>query len=55
LLLKQSESNAPEATYCFEHAIKIARKQSAKSWELRATTSLALNVAVARFCGPSCE
>jgi predicted ATPase len=41
LLLKQNESNAPEARRCFERAIDIARKQSAKSFELRATTSLA--------------
>jgi len=40
LLLKQS-SNAAEAQSCFQRAIEIARKQSAKSWELRATTSLA--------------
>jgi predicted ATPase len=31
----------PEAWSCFERAIEIARKQSAKSLELRATTSLA--------------
>jgi predicted ATPase len=30
-----------EAQACFERAIEIARKQSAKSWELRATMSLA--------------
>jgi predicted ATPase len=41
LLLKQDQSNAPEAQRCFERAIEIARKQSAKSLELRATTSLA--------------
>jgi predicted ATPase len=41
LLLKQNESNAAEAQSCFEHAIEIARKQSAKSFELRATMSLA--------------
>jgi len=41
LLLKQNNSNASEAQSCFERAIEIARKQSAKSWELRATTSLA--------------
>jgi predicted ATPase len=41
LLLKQNESNAAEARSCFEQAIEIARKQSAKSFELRATTSLA--------------
>ncbi len=41
LLLKQDDSNAAEARSCFERAIEIARKQSAKSWELRATMSLA--------------
>jgi class 3 adenylate cyclase/predicted ATPase len=41
LLLKQNNSNAAEAQSCFERAIEIAREQSAKSWELRATTSLA--------------
>jgi class 3 adenylate cyclase/predicted ATPase len=41
LLLKQNDSNAAEAQSCFQRAIKIARNQSAKSWELRATMSLA--------------
>ena len=41
LLLRQGDSNAAEAQKCFERAIEIARNQSAKSWELRATTSLA--------------
>jgi predicted ATPase len=41
LLLKQNNSNATEARSCFERAIKIARKQSGKSLELRATRSLA--------------
>jgi predicted ATPase len=41
ILIKQSDSNAAEAKGCFERAIEIARSQSAKSWELRATTSLA--------------
>jgi predicted ATPase len=40
LLLKQDESNGAQAQSCFERAIDIARKQSAKSWELRATISL---------------
>jgi predicted ATPase len=40
LLLKQDHSNAAEAQKCFEQAINIARNQSAKSWELRATMSL---------------
>jgi predicted ATPase len=41
LLLKEDESNHAKAQACFERAIEIARKQSAKSCELRATTSLA--------------
>jgi predicted ATPase len=41
LLLKQDHSNAAEAQKCFERAIEIAGNQSAKSLELRATTSLA--------------
>jgi len=41
LLLKQNDSNTPEAQSCFERAIEIARKQSAKSLELRATMDLA--------------
>jgi tetratricopeptide (TPR) repeat protein len=32
---------ASEAARCFHDAIEVARRQSAKSWELRATTSLA--------------
>ena len=45
LLLKQDDSNAEEAQSCFQHAIEIARNQSAKSRELRATTSLARLIA----------
>jgi class 3 adenylate cyclase/predicted ATPase len=41
LLLRQDDSNAAEAQSCYERAIEIARSQSAKSWELRATMSLA--------------
>jgi predicted ATPase len=41
LLLKQDGSNVAESENCFRRAIEVARKQSAKSWELRATTSLA--------------
>jgi predicted ATPase/class 3 adenylate cyclase len=41
LLLKQNHSDASAARNCFQRAIEIARKQSAKSWELRATMSLA--------------
>jgi predicted ATPase/class 3 adenylate cyclase len=41
LLLRQSGSNSAEAQSCFELAIQIARKQGARSLELRATMSLA--------------
>jgi class 3 adenylate cyclase/predicted ATPase len=41
LLLMQDASNAAQAEQSFRTAIDISRKQSAKSWELRATTSLA--------------
>ena len=41
LLLAQRASNAADAEKWFRTAIEIARKQHAKSWELRATTSLA--------------
>jgi class 3 adenylate cyclase/predicted ATPase len=41
LVLKQHDSNVTEAQSCFERAIEVAQKQSAKSLELRATMSLA--------------
>jgi predicted ATPase len=41
LLLRQDESDTAEAKWSFQRAIEIARAQSAKSWELRATMSLA--------------
>jgi predicted ATPase len=41
LLLQQGDSNAAEAQICLRKAIEVARRQSAKSWELRATMSLA--------------
>ncbi len=41
LLLKQAASNVPQAETCFHRALSIARHQQAKSWELRAATSLA--------------
>jgi predicted ATPase len=40
LLLRQDSSNTAEAQNCFERAIEIARKQSARSLELRATTTI---------------
>jgi predicted ATPase len=41
LLLQQSSDNQAEAETCFHHALDIARNQQAKSFELRAATSLA--------------
>ncbi len=41
LLLAQDASNAAPAVQCFRTALDISRCQKAKSWELRATTSLA--------------
>ena len=41
LLLQQSSDHQAEAETCFQHAISIAQSQQAKSWELRAATSLA--------------
>ena len=40
LLLKQDDSDAVDAQRCFEQAIQVARKQGAKSLELRAVMSL---------------
>ncbi len=37
----QAEASLREAERCLQHAIEVARRQQAKSWELRATTSLA--------------
>jgi predicted ATPase len=41
LLLTLSVEQHPEAASCFHQALDIARRQEAKSWELRAATSLA--------------
>src|SRR5262249_30704897 len=41
LLLQQAADNQSEAEASFHHAISVARSQQAKSWELRAATSLA--------------
>ncbi len=41
LLLQHSSDNHAEAETCFHHALDIARNQQAKSFELRAATSLA--------------
>jgi class 3 adenylate cyclase/predicted ATPase len=41
LLLMQSPNNERAAEGCFHEALRIARDQNAKAWELRAATSLA--------------
>ena len=41
LLLRQAGSESAQAEACFQQALAIARRQQAKSWELRAATSLA--------------
>ncbi len=41
LLLMRDPSGEVEAERCFRTAIDVARRQKAKWWELRATTSLA--------------
>jgi TOMM system kinase/cyclase fusion protein len=41
LLLQQNSDHQAEAETCFHHALDIARHQQAKSFELRAATSLA--------------
>jgi predicted ATPase len=41
LRLRQDPADAQKAEACFRCAVEIARRQQAKSWELRAATSLA--------------
>jgi predicted ATPase len=41
LLLRQAVPDAPAAEACFQQALAVARRQQAKSWELRAAMSLA--------------
>jgi predicted ATPase len=41
LLLVQSSDNHAATVSCFQQALAIARRQQAKSWELRTATSLA--------------
>ena len=41
IALKSPEPDAAKAEAYFEHALSVARKQQAKSWELRAAMSLA--------------
>jgi predicted ATPase len=39
-LLRQATSDAAQAEACFQQALDVARRQQAKSWELRAAMSL---------------
>lgn len=41
LLLRQAVSDIPQAEACFQQALAVAHYHQAKSWELRAATSLA--------------
>jgi predicted ATPase len=41
LLLQQAAPDAAQAENCFHQALDVARQQQARSWELRAATSLA--------------
>jgi predicted ATPase/class 3 adenylate cyclase len=41
LLLRQRVPDTSQAEACFERALVVARRQQARSWELRAATSLA--------------
>jgi predicted ATPase len=50
LLLKKDESNFAEGQGCLERSIELARKQAAKSLELRATTSLVRLLATQGRC-----
>ena len=40
LLLQQAVPDAPQAEACFQQALAVARRQQARSWELRAAMSL---------------
>jgi predicted ATPase len=40
LLLRQAAPDAAQVEACFQQALAIARRQQAKSWELRAAVSL---------------
>jgi predicted ATPase len=40
LLLRQTVPDVAQAEACFQQALTVARRQQAKSWELRAATSL---------------
>jgi predicted ATPase len=54
LLLKRNSSGPARAESWFRRAIEVAREQSAKSWELRATVSLARLLAKQDRRGEAC-
>ena len=39
-MLRQAGPDVPQAEACFQQSITVARRQQAKSWELRASLSL---------------
>jgi predicted ATPase len=41
LALSDSDPTAAEAEACYQQALRVARDQGARQWELRAATSLA--------------
>jgi predicted ATPase len=41
LFLEDASLDIPQAETCLHHALDVARRQQARSWELRAATSLA--------------
>jgi predicted ATPase len=41
IALMSPKPDAEKAEACFDHALAVARQQQAKSWELRAATSMA--------------
>jgi hypothetical protein len=45
LILMRDQASVADAERCFHTALEVAREQSAKSWELRATMSLARSLA----------
>jgi predicted ATPase len=55
LLLKLSGPRASEAEACFRLAVAIARAQSARLWELRATISLASLLSRENKQGEACN
>jgi predicted ATPase len=53
IALQGMEPDATKAEACFATALEIARKQRAKSWELRAATSMARLLCLQGKRGPA--